>query len=253
MALEVKMGKLIKTLDIKEATDKDALDFYNKNKAQFTVPERVKVSHILIETNPEAIKRKIAEADKTASMSTIDIDNKVKEEVARKENLAKEVLAKAKANPKDFAKLAQEYSDDTASAKNGGDLGFVVRTSVVKEFGDAAFSQKVGVVGPLVKTTYGEHIILVKDKAKAGTQPFDEVKNDLKAFLSQQMKGQKIQEFIEGLKNKATIEYVDESFNPDNIKAQFEEAIKKQIEQEEKKAKENQEQKPLEQTEGEQK
>ena len=75
------MDKLVDSLGIKDATDADAQAFYNKNKAQFNVPERVKVSHILIETNPETIKRKIADADKTANLSVADIDKKVQEEV----------------------------------------------------------------------------------------------------------------------------------------------------------------------------
>ena len=234
MAMEVKMDKLVSSLNIKDATDSEAQAFYNKNKERFNMPERVMASHILIDTNPESIKRKIADADKEAKLSTSDIDKKVAEEVQRKEALAKEVLAKAKANPKDFAKLAKEYSDDTVSAQKGGDLGFITRETVVKEFGDAAFSQKIGVVGPLVKSQYGQHIILVKDKAKAGVQPFSQVKNDLKAFLTQQTKMEKVQKFLNGLKNSAKIEYLDEDLNPTNLQKKLNEVIQKQIAQQQK-------------------
>ncbi|MBR2068617.1 MAG: peptidylprolyl isomerase [Candidatus Gastranaerophilales bacterium] len=230
MEQEVKMDKLVNSLGISDATDAEAQAFYNKNKAQFNMPERAMVSHILIETNPEAIKRKIADADKSAKLSTTDIEKKVKEEVERKEALAKEVSQKALKNPKDFAKLAQEYSDDEASAKNGGDLGFVTRTTVVKEFADAAFSQKIGVVGPLVKTQFGYHIILVKDRAPQGMQSFAQVKNDLKMYLTQMKKMEIVQKYITDLKNNAKVEYVDESLNPKTIKKQLDDALKEQIE-----------------------
>ncbi len=228
---EVKVAKLVKALNVKEATDSDAQKFYNQNKEQFNMPERVMASHILIDTNAESIKRQIADADKGAKLSISDIEKKVREEQARKEALAKEVLAKAQANPKDFAKLAKEYSDDKASAVRGGDLGFITKDSVVKEFGDAAFSQKVGVVGPLVKSQFGEHIILVKDKAAKGMQPFTQVKNDIKAYLTQQKTYEEVQKYLTSLKNNAKIEFIDESLNPANIEKQLNDALKKQIEQ----------------------
>lgn len=244
---EAKLDKLVKALNIKDATDADAQKFYNQNKEQFNLPERVMASHILIDTNAESIKRQIADADKNASLSIEELEKKVREEQAKKEALAKEVLAKAKANPKDFAKLAKEYSDDKASGQKGGDLGFITRDSVVKEFGDAAFTQKVGVVGPLVKSQFGEHIILVKDKSAKGMQPFAQVKNDIKVYLTQQKKYDEMQKFITGLKNNAKIEFLDESLNPTNIEKQLTEALKKQITDQQNTLKTNQ--KTLEKTE----
>ena len=229
MASEVKIMKLIDSLGAKEASDSEVEKYYKQNKAQFTMPERIKVSHILFDTNPESLKRKITDADKEAKLSSANIDAKVKEEIARKEKLAKEVREKAIKNPKNFANLAQQYSEDPGSAKKGGDLGFVTRTQVVKEFGDAAFSQKVGTISPIVKTQFGEHIIYVTDKAAAGTQSLSSVKKDLKTYLSEQKKIQTLQNFINGLKNNAKIEYVDSSLNPDNIRKQLEEALPKQL------------------------
>ena len=234
MANEVKIVKLIDSLGAKEATDAEAEKYYKQNKAQFAVPERVRVSHILFDTNAENIKRKITDADKEAKLSSANIDEKVKNEVARKEKLAQEVRQKLIKNPKSFASLAKQYSDDIGSAQKGGDIGFVTRFQVVKEFGDAAFSQKIGVVGPIVKTQYGEHIILVVDKSAAGTQSFANVKNDLKRYLTEQKKIKTLQTFIDGLKQNAKIEYTDNSLNPDNIKKKLEEALAKQRDAEKK-------------------
>lgn len=246
MTLEVNMDKLVSQLNVKSVTDSDAQSFYNKNKEQFSVPERALVMHILFETNPDAIRRKITDADKNANLSTLDIDKKVKEEVARKEKLAQEVLAKAKANPKDFAKLAKEYSDDPGSAQKGGDLGYITRETVVKEFGDAAFSQKIGVVGSLVKTQFGQHIILVKDRSAKGMQPFNEVKNDLKIYLNQKNKFEAVQKLMKGLKDSAKIEYFDESLKPEEIQKQLNDAFRVMMEQQQKAATPKSKQKVLE-------
>lgn len=197
MANEVKIAKLIDSLGAKEATNSEVEKYYKQNKLQFTMPERVKVSHILFDTNPESLKRKITDADKEAKLSTSDIDKKVKEEIARKEKLAQEVRQKALNNPKNFAQLATQYSEDPGTAQKGGDLGFITRNQVVKEFGDAAFSQKVGTISPIVKSQFGEHIIYVTDKAAAGVQSLSDVKNDLKAYLTEQKKIQALQKLIE--------------------------------------------------------
>ena len=61
----------------------------------------------------------------------------------------------------DFATVAQEVSKDTGSAANGGELGWQPRSFFVKEFSDAAFSQKIGEIGQPVKTDFGYHIIQV--------------------------------------------------------------------------------------------
>ena len=229
MANEVKIEKLVNSLGAKSVSNAEIEKYYKQNKLQFTTPERVQASHILFDTNAESIRRKIVDADKEAKLTTADIDSKVKAEIARKEALAKEVREKALKNPKKFAELARQYSDDEGSAKKGGDLGFITRETVVKEFGDAAFNQKVGTISPIVKSQFGEHIIYVTDKSAAGVQSLASVRNDLKVYLSEQKKVEKLQSLIKGLKDKATIEYVDSSLSPDNLKKQLEAALPKQL------------------------
>jgi len=85
---------------------------------------------------------------------------------AKKEADAKkkidEIAAKVKAG-EDFAKLADEYSEDPGNVrdgkKQGGDLGWFSRGRMVQEFENAAFALKVGQVSEPVKTFYGYHII----------------------------------------------------------------------------------------------
>ncbi|MGH7447565.1 MAG: peptidylprolyl isomerase [Longimicrobiales bacterium] len=61
----------------------------------------------------------------------------------------------------DFAELARRFSDD-GSRENGGDIGFIRRSDVVREFGAVAFNLSPGAVSAPVKTQYGYHLIKVE-------------------------------------------------------------------------------------------
>ena len=67
-------------------------------------------------------------------------------------------------NGEDFKVLATLYSDDTESAKNGGELGFVNRGDLVPEFESAAFSLKGNEISEVIETKFGYHIIQLIDK-----------------------------------------------------------------------------------------
>ncbi|HOI50228.1 MAG TPA: peptidylprolyl isomerase, partial [Prolixibacteraceae bacterium] len=58
----------------------------------------------------------------------------------------------------DFAALARQYSSDTGSAMNGGDLGWFGRGMMVKPFEEAAFSNKTGQI-TIANSQFGIHII----------------------------------------------------------------------------------------------
>jgi peptidyl-prolyl cis-trans isomerase C len=79
---------------------------------------------------------------------------------------------------KDFEKVAAEVSDCPSKAK-GGKLGILSRGQAVKPFGDAAFNQKVGEVGPVVETQFGYHVIEVIDHMDASKAPLSEVKEKI--------------------------------------------------------------------------
>lgn len=234
MMNEVRIEKLYQSIKKENVSDKEVERFYKENKSKFDLPQRVKASHILFKTSENEIRSAIVAADKEAKLSQEELDKKVKEEIARIEKLVNEVRQKAVNNPKLFAQLAKEYSQDLGSAQQGGDLGYIVKEQVVPEFGEVAFKQKVGTISQPVKSQFGTHIIYVTDKVAAGVQPLSEVKADLKQYLAMQKKAQTMKEFVEGLKSKAKIEYVDQSLNPLNLERDIQGAIAKQKELEQK-------------------
>lgn len=85
-------------------------------------------------------------------------------------------------NGEDFASVAGEVSKDTGSAARGGDLDWQPRSFFVKEFSDAAFSQKIGEIGKPVKTEFGYHIIQViaRQELPLSASQYDQTKQ--KAF-----------------------------------------------------------------------
>ena len=161
----VDMGKVSAQTAV---TAQDLQAYYDQHRDDYRLPEQVKVSHILIKTPLPAADGKV--------------DDKAVEAARVK---AEDVLKQVKAGG-DFAKLAEKYSDDPGSAKNGGSLGLVGRGRTVPEFEKAAFSLPKGQISDLVKSSYGYHIIRVDDKQDAHVKTLEEVKADIEPILKQQ-------------------------------------------------------------------
>ena len=213
-------------------SEKEVKDFYDKNKEKYFVkPEEVKASHILISASEPAIRSKITEEDKDKKLSEEEINKKVKAEMDEAKNRAEKVLEDVKANPEKFAEIAKKESQDPSSAQKGGDLGFFSKDKMVPAFAKAAFDTKPGEISGLVKTEYGYHIIKVVDRKKAGEVPFDEVKDKIKNYLSDQKKMDALKKLLIGLRNNAKIEYLDEEYDPEKIQQKIQEHIKKQKEE----------------------
>ncbi|MEW4326417.1 peptidylprolyl isomerase [Rossellomorea marisflavi] len=137
------------------------------------------------------------------------------------EKTAKEVKKKLADGGK-FEDLASEYSTDTASAANGGSLGWVDnagRQSFVPEFSKALDSLKKGEVSEPVKTDYGYHIIEVTDTKEK--KPFKDMKKDLEQELKLSKVDQsKIQESM-----KDEIEKADLKIKDKDLKDAFEQVL----------------------------
>ena len=109
------------------------------------------------------------------------------------------VMQKLKAGA-DFAELAKEYSDDSGSAKNGGDLGFFGRRMMVKEFDEAVFNLKPGEISDVVRTNFGYHIIKLTDQKPYPS--FDEDKEELEKIFKQTRYQAEYDSLIDKLKVK---------------------------------------------------
>jgi peptidyl-prolyl cis-trans isomerase C len=176
-----------KLMDTEVATapgpsDAEAQDFYAKNPDKFKQEEQVRASHILIRV------------DEKADAAT---KKKAKDEI-------ESVLKQARAGA-DFAKLAQDHSQD-GSAAQGGDLNYFTKDRMVPEFSNVAFGLKVGQISDVVTTQFGYHIIKVTDRKPARVVPFEEASAKIKEYLAEQKKQQHADAFIAGLKKKSKIE-----------------------------------------------
>ncbi|HEW91040.1 MAG TPA: hypothetical protein ENF81_00635 [Thermotogaceae bacterium] len=89
---------------------------------------------------------------------------KAKHILVDSEEKAKEILQEIKDGKLTFEEAAKKYSTDTSNKDKGGDLGWMTRKSLVKEFADAAFSATPNVIVGPVQTPYGWHLIKVEDK-----------------------------------------------------------------------------------------
>ncbi|MBE2905595.1 peptidylprolyl isomerase PrsA [Anoxybacillus flavithermus] len=125
------------------------------------------------------------------------------------EKTAKEIKAKLEKG-EDFAKLAKEYSKDTVSAQNGGDLGWFGPGKMVEEFEKAAYALKVGEISDPVKTQFGYHIIKVTDKEEK--KSFDEMKEEIEFEVKKsKLDTSKVQSKLDELMKEANVDIKDKS------------------------------------------
>ncbi len=213
---QIKIKKLVNSIEKINITDKDAENYYNTHKNEFTHGEQVRASHILISANTLELIQKIKE--KNPEINPTDLNTKVEEQIAAQKAKAESILKEVKQNPADFEKIAQKKSDDKASAERGGELGFFPKEAMVPEFSNAAFSMKPNTISDnLVQSPYGFHIIKVTDRMEAGSTPFDKVKDEIKFYLETQKQISVLKKLTEGLMKNAKIEYLNESYNPKRV------------------------------------
>jgi peptidyl-prolyl cis-trans isomerase C len=77
---------------------------------------------------------------------------------------------------------------------------------MVPEFETAVFDQELNSVGEVIETSFGYHIIKVTNRNEGGTTAFDEVKEQIIAYLNQTAQDEAIGAYIKTLRDGATIE-----------------------------------------------
>lgn len=176
---------LEKLVPASAVNDREAQVYYDANKGSYQVTAAKRASHILF--------------------------------AADDEDSAKKVLAELQ-NGADFAEMAKKYSTDTASARNGGDLGWPTQ-AYVKEFQDAIDKLDKGEMSGLVKSAYGWHIIKITDERQAGTQTFDQAKDAIKQTLLSAKRSDRYKTLLSDLKKDAKIVIYDKSVKAAREKA----------------------------------
>ena len=181
-------------------TDAQIAEYYQTNRAQFEIPESVRVEYLVL--SPETISGTVAVSEESAKdfydknkarygteeqrrASHILITPEGSDKAAARKK-AEEILAKVKASPNDFAKLARENSKDPGSASQGGDLGFFGRGMMVKPFEETAYRLNSSEISDIVETDFGFHIIRVTEIKPAQAKPFSEVRAEIERELRNQ-------------------------------------------------------------------
>ena len=161
-----------------KVSDQDIKQYYEKNKDKFAPVTQIRASHILVKTEDEAKK----------------IEDRLKQ-------------------GEDFAQLAKKYSIDTATAKNGGDLGYFSKGQMVPEFESAAMKLKPGEISEPVKTKYGYHIIKMTNKKMGQVVEFEKVKNLISQNLMAEKQKEVFDSYVDGLKKSYKVEINKEALS----------------------------------------
>lgn len=153
--IEKELGKAVSEIKV---TEKEMQAYYQKN------PE-IRTSHILIEFRPDA-----TEEQKKAA-----------------KDRAGEIFEEVKKSKRPFEELVGLYTDDALSKRNGGDVGWQSRLTLMPAYYNAALAMKVGEVKGLIETQYGFHIVKVTgrrgyadaDKRQIRMAVFDEKRKEI--------------------------------------------------------------------------
>ena len=184
---KVLMEALLQNEGKKSLTDQALHAVYDDAIKQMGNEEEVHARHILFRVaNP---------ADEKASK---EAEDKVKAVIDR--------LKKGE----DFAKLANELTEDPSGRKDGGDLGYFTKEQMVPEFSTVAFKLDKGSISDPIKTQFGWHVLKVEDKRKRQPPEFDKVKPQLETFVERKAQ----MELVNKLRADAKIERLDKKAQP---------------------------------------
>ena len=155
---------------------------YEGDPDSYSREESVKVSHILVAVDVHATRE-------------------IKEQARQKaEQIRREIL-----EGKDFAEMAKKHSDCN-SASGGGDLRYIRKGFMPKEFDQVAFTIDKDTVSEVVETNFGYHILKVSERIPAGVTPYEEVRDFIKKYLQMEESKNKLASHIAELRAKAEIE-----------------------------------------------
>ncbi len=172
-----------------EVSEIDIEDYYYENPEQFTSPESINVSHILICHN---------QSERCESNLTKDEAYELAQEV------------KDMVDENNFGELALEYSDEPAAQVTRGNLGWLNRDLPFdKTFLNASFALEEGEVSDPVETVFGYHIIKVFEKRPEQTLDLDVVYDSINQTIRAGLEEEAYMSYMDQLRNETQIEYFD--------------------------------------------
>ena len=179
------------------ATDQEVAAHFDAHKTDFKIPEKRKIRYMLIDVDALRAKVIVPPADierayndnieqystpEQVRASHIVLKTEGKDDAAVKAK-ADDILKQARAGA-DFGELAKKFSEDEATAKNGGDLDYFTRGKMVAEVDAVAFTLMPGQLSDVVKTQFSYDIIKVTDKKAGATRSLAELRQQLTDQIS---------------------------------------------------------------------
>ncbi len=167
-----------------EVSDEDVRRYYDQNPAEMARRERVRVSQILVRVPGETAAARATAREKI------------------------EAILKEIRDGRDFADAARRFSEG-AEASQGGDIGWIVRGGGTPVIERAALVLGIGEISDVVETRLGLHLLKATDRQPEGVVPFDEAREAIRARLVARDREQKIEKYVERLKERATVERLE--------------------------------------------
>lgn len=175
-----------------EVTEAEIEAYYQDNQEAFQQPERVDARYIAL--SQEALADTVEVGDDELREYYEERSSDLAREERRAAHIliedgedAQETMATIQERldeGEDFSELAKEYSVDTVSAEEGGDLGFAGRGVYDEAFEETLFQLDKGEVSEPVSTTFGIHLIKLLDVQKAEVPPLEELEDELRRELA---------------------------------------------------------------------
>ena len=163
-------------------TDEDVKSYYNRHYKAGSANTEVRASHIFLAI-PDGADAGV---------------------VAEKQALGRKLVERAATE--DFANLAREYSDDAATRKDGGDLGYFGKDILPKAIEEMVFSMKVGEVAGPVRADRGFHVIKLVDRKTTSAKPLADVEDDIRMQLRQKEMEKQTKSYLADLRKRSLVD-----------------------------------------------
>lgn len=178
-----------------ELEDQEIADYYAAHPEEFQAPESVDLAYIEIDRRELAQDVEITDAELQEYYA--QVSNRYLQDEQRQarhilvafgddEDAALEeatALAERARAGEPFEDLARQYSDDSGTAEQGGDLGAVLKSQMPGALGDTIFSMQEGEIAGPVRSDFGFHVVRLDDIEAGGPLPLEQVRAELEREL----------------------------------------------------------------------